>query len=54
MPEEKIDPDRKVRECEICKRRIWPNEYMRKEPGTGMYFHSLCIKEAKKFLGISI
>ena len=54
LPERKIDPNRKIRECGICKGMILPDEVIRKEPGTGLYFHSLCIKEAKKFIGINI
>jgi len=54
MSEDKVNNSRKIRECGICRGEILPDEYMRKEPGTGMYFHTLCIKEAKKFIGINI
>jgi hypothetical protein len=54
MNPDKIDPNRKIRECGICQRLILNDELMRKEPGTGKYFHILCIKEAKKFVGINV
>lgn len=54
MKKEKVNPSRKIRECGVCRGEILPDETMRKEPGTGMYFHTLCIKEAKKFISISI
>ena len=51
LREDKIDPSRRIRECKICQGDILPEHAMRKEPGTSFYFHTLCIKEAKKFLG---
>lgn len=51
LREEKIDPNRKIRECKICQGDILPEHAMRKEKGTCLYFHTNCIKEAKKFLG---
>lgn len=52
MNPKRIDPSRKIRECGVCQGDILPDELMRKEPGTGKYFHVLCIKEAKRFVGI--
>lgn len=52
LREDKIDWDRKVRECGVCKQDILPEHSMRKEPGTAFYFHTSCIRAAKDYLGV--
>ena len=49
LPEEKIDWNRKIRECGICEDNINPDESMTKM--VGYYFHKSCFAKAKRWAG---
>jgi hypothetical protein len=48
IPDDKVDWDRKVRECAACLKEIQPNERQTKQQGK--YFHPLCLSTAKKMI----
>ena len=47
---EKVNPERKIRECGICKNDVLPDEVMTKNQG--IYMHKSCIKYAKKYFSV--
>ena len=50
MNPDKVDPERKIRECGICKGEILPDEVMTKSQG--YYMHKTCIEYAKRYFGL--
>ncbi len=48
IPADRVDWDRKVRECKACMKDIQPDERQTKQQGN--YFHPLCLETAKKMI----